>query len=143
MKFLKKIRDVGFIGRTLSRFKIGMGYYAVIMSSITAVMTFKTAFPSLEFWYIFLLVPIMVIGTVLLGYYLDKSNISTLDMRTSNEISHRFLLTSDKKSQEFQLIQTEVIIEALAALSQKKDVDIELLHKKYQNYYQKWKDPVV
>ena len=118
-----------------------MSYYAVGMSSITAVMTFKTAFPTVEFWWIAILVPVAIIGAVLLGYYLDKSNVSTLDMRKTNETTHRFLLTSDQKSQEFQMIQTETLLQALAQLSKQEEIDLNLLKDKYSEYHSKWKSP--
>lgn len=141
MNLLTRFKDVRFIGRTLARFKMGMAYYAVAMSSVTAVMTFKTAFPSIDFWYIFPIVPVFIIGAVLLGYYLDTSNISTIDTRKTNETTHRFLLTSDVKAQEFQILQTQVILQALSDLNNKKDIDVDLINQKYVEYIQKWKQP--
>ncbi|MCF2140676.1 MAG: hypothetical protein K9W44_11535 [Candidatus Lokiarchaeota archaeon] len=138
----KKKINAPFIGRQLSRFKLGMSYLTLGMSSITAVMTTKYAYDSISIWLILaVLVPIALIGTILLGYFLDKLDITTQDQRKSNEMTHRFLLTSDLKNQEFQLLQTKILLMALQNVKDKKDIDIERLMDEYQIYLDKWKSP--
>jgi hypothetical protein len=64
-----------------------------------------------------------------------------MDILKSNEITHRYLTTNDIKTQEFQLLQTEIILEAIQAIQDKKKLDPKDLLKKYGDYYQKWKSP--
>ncbi|WP_457558986.1 hypothetical protein [Candidatus Harpocratesius sp.] len=119
-----------------------MSYLTLGMSSITAVMTTKYAYDSLSIWLILaVLVPVALIGTILLGYFLDKLDISTQDQRKSNEMTHRFLLTSDIKNQEFQLLQTKILLMALQNIKDKKDIDIQRLMDEYTIYLDKWKSP--
>lgn len=138
----KKKINASFIGRQLSRFKLGMSYLTLGMSSITAVMTTKYAYDSISIWLILaVLVPIALVGTIFLGYIMDKMDISTQDQRKSNEMTHRFLLTSDIKNQEFQLLQTKMLLKAMQDLKENKDIDIDALMDEYQHYLDKWKSP--
>ncbi|MHA1672231.1 MAG: hypothetical protein ACTSYI_01260 [Promethearchaeota archaeon] len=141
-KSRRKTLPSTFIGRQLSRFKLGMSYLTLAMSSITAVMTTKEAYGSIQIETILLiLVPIALIGTITLGYALDRLDISTQDQRKSNEMTHRFLLTSDVKNQEFQLLQTNILLQALQAMKDKQDIDIDGLLGSYQDYLAKWQSP--
>ena len=72
---------------------------------------------------------------------MDIYNINTMDTLKANEIGHRYLMTSDLKSQEFQLLQTEIVLEALKAIQEKKKLDPKELLKKYDLYFKKWKSP--
>jgi hypothetical protein len=54
---------------------------------------------------------------------------------------HRFLNTGDLKTQEFQLLQTEILIGALQSIQQGKDYDFQIIRKKYDEYFLKWKPP--
>ncbi|MHA1777033.1 MAG: hypothetical protein DRO88_03795 [Promethearchaeia archaeon] len=131
-----------FIGRQLSRFKLGMSYLTLAMSSITAVMTTKFAYDSISIWIILaVLVPVAFVGTILLGYFLDKLDISTQDQRKSNEMTHRFLLTSDIKNQEFQLLQTKMLLKALQNIKENRDININEIMQDYEHYLEKWKSP--
>jgi len=85
--------------------------------------------------------PFLLLGAFIIGYFLDIYNINTMDILKSNEITHRFLTTSDIKTQEFQLLQTEIILEAIKAIQENKKLDPNDLLKKYENYYRKWKSP--
>ena len=123
-----------FIGRQLSRFKLGMSYLTLAMSSITAVMTTKFAYDSISIWIILaVLVPVAFVGTILLGYFLDKLDISTQDQRKSNEMTHRFLLTSDIKNQEFQLLQTKMLLKALQNIKENRDININEIMQDYSS----------
>ena len=138
----RKTLSSTFIGRQLSRFKLGMSYLTLAMSSITAVMVTKEVYSTIEIELILaILLPIALVGTIFLGYFLDRLDISTQDQIKSNEMANRFLLTSDVKSQEFQLLQTQILLQALQALKDRQDIDIEKLMGSYQDYLAKWKSP--
>ncbi|MCK5343024.1 MAG: hypothetical protein KAR20_06455 [Candidatus Heimdallarchaeota archaeon] len=140
MKLSSKIRSSNFIGKQLSRFKMGMGYYTLAMSTITAAMLLKTNY-DIQIEWIIAFVPVLFLATIFLGYLLDTLNINTQDLRKSNEMTHRFLLKSDRKNQEFQLMQTRFLVEALQALKEGKDIDLSVLDEKYHQYQKDWKAP--
>lgn len=131
-----------FIGRQLSRFKLGMSYLTLGMSSITAVMTTKEVYGDLQIETILaILLPVAVFGTIMLGFFLDKFNISSQDQLKSNEMTHRFLLTSDIKTQEFQMLQTKMLLAALQNLKDGRDINSGELLSMYDDYLLKWKSP--
>ena len=68
-------------------------------------------------------------------------NINTMDTLKANEIGNRYLTTSDLKSQEFQLLQTEIVLEALKAIQEDHQLDPKELLKKYDIYFKKWNSP--
>jgi len=72
---------------------------------------------------------------------MDIFNINTMDNLKSNEVGNRYLTTSDLKSQEFQLLQTEIILEALKAVQENDQLDPKDLLRKYDLYFRKWKSP--
>ena len=72
---------------------------------------------------------------------MDIYNINTMDKLKANEIGNRYLTTSDIKSQEFQLLQTEIVLEALKAIQEESRLDPKELLKKYDLYFRKWKSP--
>ncbi len=82
--------------------------------------------------------PMFLLFAFIIGLYLDRKNINTMDQLKSMEMSHRFLNTADIKSQEFQLIQTEMILQGLKAIQEGKPFDILELHKKFEEYRNKW-----
>lgn len=130
-----------FIGQQLSRFRMAMGYYSMLVSTISAMMLVKTAYPSVEIEWIVLFSPIPLIITLVIGYYMDKHNINTMDSMKSIEMTHRFLNTGDIKSQEFQIIQTQMILKALQSMKQGKEFDSAELEEKYEAYLKKWTSP--
>ena len=85
--------------------------------------------------------PILLLGTFIIGYFMDIYNINTMDKLKSDEIGNRYLTTGDLKSQEFQLLQTEIVLEALKAIQENNQLDPKDLLKKYDLYYRKWKSP--
>src|SRR6056297_600187 len=137
-QFIKKIKDSQFVGRQLSRLKMGQSYYSLLMSTITAVMTVKFVYPQIQIELLIAGVPIALLGTLYLGYYLDQHNINSLDVLKSNEMTQRFLNTGDVKRQEFQLLQTELMYEAVKALKNNEDLDVSIIRKKYEDYVNKW-----
>ena len=64
-----------------------------------------------------------------------------MDILKANEITHRYLTTSDLKNQEFQLLQTEILLKAIQAIQENKKLDPKELLQKYENYFNKWKAP--
>lgn len=139
-KIIKKVKTAQFIGKQLSRLKMGQSYYSIAVSTVSAISLISLAF-RITFWMLIIVFPFLLLGAFIIGYFLDIYNINTMDTLKSNEISHRFLTTSDMKTQEFQLLQTEIILEAIKAIQEKKKLDPNDLLKKYDNYYRKWKSP--
>lgn len=85
--------------------------------------------------------PILLIGTFIIGYFMDIYNINTMDKLKSDEVGNRYLTTGDLKAQEFQLLQTEIVLEALKAIQDEVQLDPKDLLKKYDDYFRKWKSP--
>ena len=137
---IKRVKSAHFIGRQLSRLKLGQSYYSIAVSSVSAISLISLAF-QISFWMLIFIFPVLLLGTFVIGYFMDIYNINTMDTLKANEIGHRYLTTSDLKSQEFQLLQTEIVLEALKAIQEKKQLDPEDLLKKYDLYFKKWKAP--
>ena len=135
LRKIKRIKSSSFLGRQLSRLKMGQSYYAIITSTISAISLASLAF-QLDLWFIFLIFPIFLVITFIIGYYLDIRNIKTMDSLKSIEMTQRFLNTSDIKNQEFHLMLTSVLI---TAIKQGKEIDPEILLEKYEEYKKKWK----
>lgn len=128
------------MGKQLSRLKMGQSYYSIVVSTVSAISLISLAF-TIDFWLLIIIFPFLLFGAFIVGYFLDIYNINSMDTLKSNEITHRFLTTSDIKTQEFQLIQTEIILEAISAIQENKKLDPNDLLKKYDDYYRKWKSP--
>ncbi len=127
-----------FMGRQLSRLKLGQSYYAIIISTVNAISLVSLAF-SLSAWYMILTFPLLLMGAFGIGLYLDKYNITSEDALKSNEMINRFLNTGDIKNQEFQLLQTTILLQALSARSREDEFDAEKeLEDAYQQYLEKW-----
>ncbi|MHA1239595.1 MAG: hypothetical protein ACTSQU_02265 [Promethearchaeota archaeon] len=137
---VKRVKSAHFIGRQLSRLKMGQSYYSIAVSSVSAISLISLAF-EISFWMLIVVFPILLLGTFVIGYFMDIYNINTMDKLKANEIGNRYLTTSDMKSQEFQLLQTEIVLEALKAIQEKKQLDPKDLLKKYDLYFRKWKSP--
>ena len=137
---VKRVKSAHFIGRQLSRLKLGQSYYAIVVSSVSAISLISLAF-EITFWMLLLAFPILLLGTFVIGYFMDIYNINTMDKLKSNEIGNRYLTTSDIKGQEFQLLQTEIVLEALKAIQEERQLDPKNLLKKYDLYFRKWKSP--
>jgi len=137
---VKRVKSAHFIGRQLSRLKLGQSYYAIVVSSVSAISLISLAF-EITFWMLILAFPILLLSTFIIGYFMDIYNINTMDKLKANEIGHRYLTTSDIKGQEFQLLQTEIVLEALKAIQEERQLDPKDLLKKYDLYYRKWKSP--
>ena len=137
---VKRVKSAHFIGRQLSRLKLGQSYYTIVVTSVSAISLISLAF-EISFWMLIVIFPVLLLGTFVIGYFMDIYNINTMDKLKANEIGNRFLTTSDLKSQEFQLLQTEIVLEALKAIQEERQLDPKDLLKKYDLYYRKWKSP--
>ncbi len=137
---VKRVKSAHFIGRQLSRLKLGQSYYAIVVSSVSAISLISLAF-EITIWLLIFVFPILLLSTFVIGYFMDIYNINTMDKLKSNEIGNRYLTTSDMKGQEFQLLQTEIVLEALKAIQEKRQLDPKDLLKKYDLYFRKWKSP--
>ncbi|MCP4761067.1 MAG: hypothetical protein GY870_04745 [archaeon] len=133
-----------FLGTQLSRLKMGMSYATLVLSAISALSLLKMAFPFVENneWLLILLIPVIFGGVLLIGYLLDKHNINSMDSLKSSEMVHRFLNTGDQKNQEFQLLQTQILLEAMQAMQNDEKIDLESIQNKYDDYRKKWKKPI-
>ena len=137
---VKRVKSAHFIGRQLSRLKLGQSYYSIAVSSVSAISLISLAF-EISFWMLIILFPVLLLGTFVIGYFMDIYNINTMDKLKANEIGNRYLTTSDLKGQEFQLLQTEIVLEALKAIQEERQLDPKDLLKKYDLYFKKWKSP--
>ena len=134
---LKTITSSSFLGNQLSRLKMGQSYYAIITSTISAISLVSLAF-QLNFWFLVLLFPFLLLTTFGIGYYLDVRNIKSMDSLKSNEMTHRFLNTGDLKSQDFQMMQTAILVEAI---TKGNEFDPNIILERYKEYRNKWKTP--
>ncbi|MGQ4874205.1 MAG: hypothetical protein ACP6IY_09055 [Promethearchaeia archaeon] len=116
---------------------MGQSYYGIIVSTISAISLLKLAF-DIDLLLIIVMFPVLLFGAYIIGYYLDVKNIMTMDQLKANEVQQRFLNTANIKTQEFELIMTQVLLEAIQALKEKKPFDPSLLYKKYEEYKKKW-----
>ncbi|TFF89873.1 MAG: hypothetical protein EU548_05895 [Promethearchaeota archaeon] len=132
-----QIKSSRFLGKQLSRLKMGQSYYSILTSTVSAISLASLAF-QINFLWLIMVFPFLILCTYLIGYYLDIKNVNTIDQLKSNEMTHRFLNTSDIKSQEFQLLITEMLIRAL---QKGETFDSSVLREKYEEYKKKWKSP--
>ncbi len=137
---LKRLTNSKFLGRQLSRLKMAQSYYSIITSTVTAVSVLSLAFHIDFLWLIFIF-PALILATIVIGYFMDKHDITAEDSLKSNEMANRFLNTGDIKMQEFQLLQTNILLEALKTLQQNQTINLGELQKKYEEYAKKWMAP--
>lgn len=139
---IKKRKIAPFVGRQLSRLKIGQGYYAMGMYSISAIGILKIAFPQISIWlFLWYLVPIMFVGAFGLGYIMDKSNVTTMDYHKSVEMTQRYLTKLDYKNNDFRMLQMEVMFEWMKSIQENKQLDPNILKEKYEEFQEKYNPP--
>lgn len=97
MRSFKDLKSLEFIGKQLSRLKLGQLYYTIAISTVNAISLVTLAF-EIQFWLLVLLFPMLLLGAYIVGYYMDKKDIITKDMLRTNDIYYRYLSTSDFKS---------------------------------------------
>ncbi|MBY9017352.1 MAG: hypothetical protein KGD66_00830 [Candidatus Lokiarchaeota archaeon] len=137
---IKRVRSANFIGRQLSRLKLGQSYYSIAVSTVSAISLISLAF-DITIWMLIIVFPILLLSTFIIGYFMDIYNINTMDRLKADEVGNRYLTTGDLKNQEFQLLQTEIVLEALKAMQEDHKLDPGDLLKKYDLYFRKWKSP--
>ena len=140
-KIIKRVKTAQFLGKQLSRLKMGQSYYSIAVSTVSAISLISLAF-RITFWTLIIIFPFLLLGAFIIGYFLDVYNINTMDTLKSNEITQRFLTTSDIKNQEFQIMQTTILVEAITnAIKKGKDFDPNTIWQRYEEYRSKWKLP--
>lgn len=137
---LDRFKNSNFLGEQLSRLKMGQSYYAILMSTINAISLISLAY-QIELMWLVIIFPVLLAGTLWIGYYLDRHNINTMDTLKSNEMANRFLNLGDIKAQEFQMLQTDILIQALTALQENRKIDPKLITQKYEQYLRRWQSP--
>ena len=63
---LKRVKSAHFIGRQLSRLKLGQSYYSIAVSSVSAISLISLAF-EISFWMLIILFPVLLLGTFVIG----------------------------------------------------------------------------
>jgi len=134
----KKIKLSQFIGRQLSRLKMGQVYYVMGMYSITAVGILKVAFPQISIWTFILFIPFMFVGAFLIGFIADRSNVTTMDYQKTIEMTNRYLTILDFKNNDFRILQMETMFEWIKSLKENKPLDKNILNEKYKEFLNKW-----
>ena len=137
---LKQLKNSQFLGRQLSRVKMGQSYYAILMSTVNAISLISLAF-HVDLVVLAILFPALILVALGIGYYMDKYNITVEDALKSSEMVNRFINVGDIKGQEFSMFQTEIVLEALQAMQEGKPVNVAALREKYDQYLKKWKSP--
>jgi hypothetical protein len=137
---IRQVKSAHFIGKQLSRIKMGQSYYSIAVSTVSAISLISLAF-QISFWMLIVAFPVLLFSTYIIGYFMDVYNINTMDNLKANEITHRYLTTSDVKNQEFQLLQTEIMLDAIKAFQDGEKLDPKELLTKYDLYFKKWKTP--
>lgn len=138
---MEKTKIPYFIGRQLSRLKAGQSYYMIIMTTITALSLMDMAFPDINTIFLIVLFPCILFGAFLIGYFMDKANVVTMDQQKTIEMTHRYLNTSDFKFNDFRMLQMEVFGEWMNSIQQDKPLDLDVLKEKYSKFLKKWKSP--
>ena len=131
---LKRFKNPSFLGRQLSRLKLGQSYYVLVTATMTAFSLLKLAFPSLDILLLILLFPFILLGTFFIGYYLDINDINTNVSLKADEMAHRYRSTSDKKNQDFH-----ILLMKLHAKMHGKDTEFNTyIDTEYSEYIRKW-----
>ena len=98
-----------FIGRQLSRLKLGQTYYMIVVSTVSAFSLVSFAFPDINFLILIFMFPLFLIGAFFVGYLLDKSNVTSMDQMKTIEMTARYLNTVDYKNNDFRILQMKSI----------------------------------
>jgi len=136
-----KMKISPFIGRQLSRLKMGIIYFTIGMTTFTAIGVLKIALPEINFWLIVLGVILVFLGTFFLGYLMDITNVNTMDYQKTVEMSHRYLTVLDEKNNDFRMFQMKVMGEWIDAVQENRPVDKGMLDREYKKFLKKWSPP--
>ena len=138
---IKKIKISQFIGKQLSRLKAGQTYYMIVISTITALGIVNIAFPEINTWILIILFPIILFGAFLIGYFMDKSNVVTMDQLKTIEMTHRYLNTSDFKGNEFRISLIKAIFKWMESIQKGEPIDFKEFNIAYDKFVKKWNLP--
>ena len=138
---MKKITLAQFIGRQLSRLKAGTTYYMIAVSTISALGIINIAFPDIEIWFLIILFPCVLFGAFLIGYYMDKTNIVTMDQQKTIEMTHRYLNTADYKLNDFHITTMKVMGIWIKSIQNNEPIDETILNYEINEYRKRWKQP--
>ena len=141
MDKLKKIKIPYFIGKQLSRLKLGQAYYAIIVSTISALSLVSLAFEDISIIFLIIIFPCIFFGAFALGYLMDKSNVVTMDQRKTVEMSHRYINKQDYKANEFSIVLITALFKWMESIQNKEPIDFMELKKEYKKFTDKWKPP--
>ena len=137
---MKKIKISQFIGKQLSRLKAGQTYYAIVVSTISALSLVSMAF-RVDILMLVFLFPAILFGAFLIGLFMDKSNVTTMDQMKTIEMTFRYLNIADFKNNDFRMLQMEIMFEWLNSINDKKPLDQNILKEKYKEFLKKWDQP--
>ena len=138
---MDKIKFSQFIGKQLSRLKAGTTYYMIAVSTISALSLLNLAFPDINIWILVAMFPCVLFGAFLIGYYMDKTNIVTMDHRKTIEMTHRYLNTADYKLNDFYMTLMKGFFLWMKSIQNKETIKFEDLEKEFNKYTTKWKQP--
>ena len=138
---MKKIKISQFIGRQLSRLKAGQSYYTIVMSTVSAFSLVSFAFPNINFLILIILFPLIFLGAFFVGYFMDKSNVVTMDQQKTIEMTHRYLNTADYKLNDFHITIMRVMGKWIKSIQNKETIDENILDNEINDYRKRWKQP--
>ena len=127
-----------FIGRQLSRMKMGMSYVILFTSTITAISVLNIAFPEIATWLIVMMFPVAIFGSVFLGYIIDKGNIAVIDTMKTLDMTARFVNKADLKSYEFWHVLMNVFFEWMTSIQEGKPLKKDEMNKEYLKFLKRW-----
>ena len=84
---IRRVKSAHFIGRQLSRLKLGQSYYTIAVSTVSAISLISLAF-EITFWMLIIFFPILLLGTFIIGYFMDIYNITNNQEGINVEWSH-------------------------------------------------------
>ena len=120
-----------FIGKQLSRLKAGQSYYMIIVSTITALGILDIAFEGISTWLFIILFPFVLFCAYLIGYFMDKSNVVTMDQQKTIEMAHRYLTKADYKMNEFRIVLIKVLFKWLESTQKGEPINYEEFDDEY------------
>lgn len=138
---MKKIKISYFIGKQLSRLKLGQSYYSIIVSSITALTLVSLVFPEISIIFIITFFPCIFFCTFIIGYFMDKSNIITMDQIRTVDMTHRYLNVADFKNNDFRILVMKTFFEWIKSIQENKPINFDNFKKEYNKFLKKWNPP--
>lgn len=131
-------KKANFLGRQIARVRRGILYASIIMNALNTSSLIIMAF-AIDISYAILLIPAIILMIFMIGFVMDKSNINSYDMIKDNDMSCRYLLTSDVKNFEFQKLTTEILLLGMSKMMKNEVFDFEKEFAiKYDEFIKKW-----